>query len=188
MVHPHADANREAQRRQRLQRTTQLGMLTLSLLVVSGCAAPGEDSARPDGPAENAGATADGGLPGSAGIGSALRGVRPEGRDVAVNDSGPNVRVEHTADSLRLVMDAAAGDQINALQPPVLELRDGSRLTFVGGALTPDSAYFVGDVELMLPRQVAPAKATLHTSYCRAGERLCRSVSREVLLPERAGD
>lgn len=117
-----------------------------------------------------------------------MNGVRPDGRDAALNDSGPNVRLEYQADSVRLVMDATPGDQINALQPPVLELRDGRRLSFAGSEITSDSAYFVGDVALMLPRAIAPTQATLHTSYCRAGERLCRSVSRTVQIAERAGN
>ncbi|BAH37167.1 MAG TPA: hypothetical protein DGD08_00065 [Gemmatimonas aurantiaca] len=155
-----------------------VAVVVAAALSVAACGA-GETSASSRGTDTAAGA----GL-----LGAAMSGVRPDGRDAAVSDSGPNVRVEFRTDSVRLVMDAAIGDQINALQPPVLELPDGRRLSFQGSEITPDSAYFVGDVALMLPRSGAPSEATLHTSYCRSGERLCRSVSRTVRITERAGD
>ena len=85
-------------------------------------------------------------------------------------DSGPPVRFDSTAPRARLVMDPKPGDQINALQPPVLQTIDGRRLMFGGSAVTKDSAYFVGDVVLMLEAGALPIEGTLITSYCRAGE------------------
>ncbi len=95
-------------------------------------------------------------------------------------DSGPPVRFDSTAPRARLVMDPKPGDQINALQPPVLQTTDGRRLMFGGSAVTKDSAYFVGDVVLMLEAGALPIEGTLITSYCRAGEKLCRTARREV--------
>lgn len=95
-------------------------------------------------------------------------------------DSGPPVRFDSTAPRARLVMDPKPGDQINALQPPVLQTIDGRRLMFGGSAVTKDSAYFVGDVVLMLEADALPIEGTLITSYCRAGEKLCRTARREV--------
>ncbi len=167
-------ANRSGSRR------LAAALTVVGVVAVAACASG--DSAEA-GKTANSAPAADAGL-----LGNAMSGVRPDGRDDAANDSGPDVRVELRPDSVRLVMDAKVGDQINALQPPVLELPGGSRLSFRGTATTPDSAYFVGDVVLMLSRATAPTEATLHTSYCRAGERLCRSVSRTVQIVERAGD
>ena len=95
-------------------------------------------------------------------------------------DSGPPVRLDSTAQGARLVMDPKPGDQINALQPPVLQTTDGRRLAFGGSAVTKDSAYFVGDVVLTLEAGALPIEGTLITSYCRAGEKLCRTARREV--------
>lgn len=95
-------------------------------------------------------------------------------------DSGPPVRLDSTAPYGRLVMDPKPGDQINALQPPLLQTTDGRRLTFGGSAVTKDSAYFVGDVVLTLEAGALPLEGTLNTSYCRAGEKLCRTARREV--------
>lgn len=158
-----------------------VAFIGITAFAASACGS-GDASANSRGPSDAALAT-DAGL-----LGTAMNGVRRDGQDVAASDLGPNVRVDFRTDSVRLVIDAAPGDQINALQPPVLELPSGQRLSFQGSAITPDSAYFVGDVVLMLPRSNVPAEAKLHTSYCRAGERLCRSVSRTVRITERAGD
>lgn len=95
-------------------------------------------------------------------------------------DSGPPVRFDSTAQGARLVMDPAPGDRINALQPPVLHTTDGRRLEFRGSAVTTDSAYFVGEVVLPLGEAVLPLVGTLITSYCRAGEKLCRTAKRAV--------
>lgn len=95
-------------------------------------------------------------------------------------DSGPPVRLDSTAQGTRLVMDPKPGDQINALQPPVLQTSDGRRLQFEGSAVTKDSAYFVGDVVLRLEASALPLEGTLTTSYCRAGEKLCRTAKREI--------
>lgn len=98
------------------------------------------------------------------------------------SDSGPPVRLESIANGTRLVMDPKPGDQINALQPPVLQTTDGRRLAFRGSAVTKDSAYFVGDVVLPLDGAALPLEGTLTTSYCRAGEKLCRTAKRVVRL------
>jgi len=95
-------------------------------------------------------------------------------------DSGPPVRLDSAAQGMRLVMDPKPGDQINALQPPVLQTTDGRRLEFRGSAVTTDSAYFIGDVVLPLEGTALPLEGTLTTSYCRAGEKLCRTAKRAV--------
>ena len=97
-------------------------------------------------------------------------------------DSGPPVRLDSTAQVARLVMDPKPGDQINALQPPVLQTTDGRRLEFRGSAVTTDSAYFVGDVVLPLEGTALPLEGTLTISYCRAGEKLCRTAKRAVRI------
>lgn len=96
------------------------------------------------------------------------------------NDSGPAVRLDTASGVLRLVMVPRPGDQINALQPPVLQTTDGRRLDFRGPAVTGDSAYFVGDVVSELAPEALPLEGTLTTSYCRAGEKLCRTARRVV--------
>lgn len=95
-------------------------------------------------------------------------------------DSGPPVRLDRTAQGARVVMLPDSGDQINALQPPVLTTSNGRRLAFRGPAVTSDSAYFVGAVMLPLGPADLPLEGTLVTSYCRAGEKLCRTARREV--------
>lgn len=102
----------------------------------------------------------------------------------AAPDSGPPVRIERHDGQVRVVMDPAAGDQINALQPPVIETANGQRLLFAGSAVTKDSAYFVGDVVLALEPTQLPLSGTLTTSYCRKGENLCRSAKRLVAVPQ----
>jgi len=97
-------------------------------------------------------------------------------------DSGPPVRLDSAEQGTRLVMDPKPGDQINALQPPVLQTTDGRRLEFRGSAVTTDSAYFVGDVVLPLEGTALPLEGTLTISYCRAGEKLCRTAKRAVRI------
>jgi len=92
----------------------------------------------------------------------------------------PDLRAEARGDSVRLIVTASAGAQINALLPPVLELTGGNRYTLSGTAVTVDSAYFVGDVSVTLARDAFPVVGTLRTSYCRANERLCRNAERAV--------
>jgi hypothetical protein len=82
-----------------------------------------------------------------------------------------------------LVMAPAPGDQINALQPPLLQTPNGQRLLFTGSAVTADSSYFVGDVTLTVSQDALPLEGTLTTSYCRKGENLCRSAKRLVVVP-----
>ena len=95
-------------------------------------------------------------------------------------DSGPPVRLVLTDTVRRLVMDPKPGDQISALQPPMLQTTDGRHLEFRGSAVTKDSAYFVGDVVLELEEGALPLDGALTTSYCRAGEKLCRTAKRMV--------
>ncbi len=97
-------------------------------------------------------------------------------------DSGPRVKQERIADGVRLVMDPNPGDQINALQPPVLDAANGTRVAFAGTAITGDSLYFVGDVTALVPASALPLDGTLTTSYCRKGENLCRSARRQVQI------
>jgi hypothetical protein len=97
-------------------------------------------------------------------------------------DSGPPVKFDTTAAALRLVMDPHPGDQISALQPPFLQTTNGRRLEFRGPAVTKDSLYFVGDVVLALDADALPLDGTLTTSYCRAGEKVCRTAKRVVSI------
>jgi hypothetical protein len=97
-------------------------------------------------------------------------------------DSGPPVKLDSTASSLRLVMDPHPGDQISALQPPFLQTTNGRRLEFRGPAVTKDSLYFVGDVVVALDADALPLDGTLTTSYCRAGEKVCRTAKRVVSI------
>ena len=97
-----------------------------------------------------------------------------------VPDSGPPVQQVRSEAGVRLVMDPAPGDQINALQPPVLVLANGQRLLFAGSAVTKDSAYFVGEVALSVPAATLPLRGELTTSYCRKGENLCRTAKRQI--------
>ena len=96
-------------------------------------------------------------------------------------DSGPPVRQVRTDSGVRLLMDPAPGDQINALQPPALVLENGQRLLFAGLAVTTDSAYFVGEVALTIPAATLPIRGELTTSYCRKGENLCRTAKRQIV-------
>lgn len=101
---------------------------------------------------------------------------------------GPELRAGFGEDSVILLVEPAVGDSINAMQPPVLELNDGSRHVFSGRAITSDSTYFTGDVRLVLSRSLLPLKGTLYTSYCRSGERLCRSVTRTVHVEDKGSN
>lgn len=148
--------------------------VSLAALALVG-AACGADRAADNGRVD---AVPTGGAATAGGIGAALQGVTRGA--VPEHDLGPDVRVDLRGDSVMLTIVGSPGDQINALQPPVLELADGVRHVFAGHGITPDSAYFVGEVSLALPRSVLPLTATLQTSYCRVGERLCRSASRPV--------
>jgi hypothetical protein len=97
-------------------------------------------------------------------------------------DSGPRVKQERSPEGVRLVMDPNPGDQINALQPPVLDAANGKRVRFAGTTITRDSLYFVGDVTAAVPLADLPLEGTLTTSYCRQGENLCRSARRQVQI------
>ncbi|AMW03799.1 hypothetical protein [Gemmatimonas phototrophica] len=121
---------------------------------------------------------ADTALPPTDAVASALPTL-PKFGDV-VPDSGPPVQQVRSAAGVRLVMDPAPGDQINALQPPVLVLANGQRLLFAGSAVTKDSAYFVGEVALSVPAATLPLRGELTTSYCRKGENLCRTAKRQI--------
>jgi hypothetical protein len=154
-----------------MRQISTLLLRTAAMVTLLACAA----DASPDGQLAGAPDTSALGVP------SALPAL-PQVGTITV-DSGPAVRVEQRADSVRLVMAPNPGDQINALQPPLLVTENGRRLLFAGSAVTDDSAYFVGDVSLTLPDSARPLAGTLTTSYCRAGERLCRSAKRMVRVP-----
>lgn len=112
-------------------------------------------------------------------VSSALPRLPKFGNPAAV-DSGPPLAVQHTATGAKLAVNPRPGDQINALLPPFIETDDGRRLQFEGPAVTEDSAYFVGAVTTLVADSLLPLRGTLHTSYCKAGERLCRSARRAV--------
>lgn len=119
------------------------------------------------------------------GLGAVFDGIAlSNGPPEPTAEVGPELRASFGEDSVILLVEPAVGDSINAMQPPVLELKDGSRHVFAGRAITNDSTYFIGDVTLVLSRSLLPLKGTLYTSYCRSGERLCRSVTRTVLVEE----
>jgi len=82
--------------------------------------------------------------------------------------------------SLRL--DAAPGARINARFSPVLELQDGTVLTFTGDELTADSSYFVASPRAEV-RAAHSGAGTLRASVCPANLRVCRSVVLDVDLP-----
>jgi hypothetical protein len=143
-------------------------MLLTVVLSVAGCSG-GRDAAPP---------AADSAVARAAPRLSAIPTL-PKVGPVAI-DSGPPVRLDRTAQGGRVVMLPDSGDQINALQPPVLTTRNGRRLAFRGAAVTNDSAYFVGEVMLPLVPDDLPLEGTLVTSYCRSGEKLCRTARRVV--------
>lgn len=110
----------------------------------------------------------------------ALR-VEPRMRD-ADDGRDPQLVDAVVGDSVRLEVIVQPGDQINAFQPPVLTTDDGRRLLFGGSAITADSAYFVGSVTASVAQTALPLRGRLVTSYCRAGEKLCRSATRDVVI------
>jgi hypothetical protein len=81
-----------------------------------------------------------------------------------------------------LRLDAAPGARINARLPPVLELRDGTRITFASDELTADSSYFVASPRAGLGDTRA-GTGTLRASVCPADVRVCLSVALDVELP-----
>jgi hypothetical protein len=84
--------------------------------------------------------------------------------------------------SRMLRLDAAPGARINARLPPVLELRDGTLITFSGDELTADSSYFVASPRAGLGGTRA-GTGTLRASVCPADVRVCLSVALDVELP-----
>ncbi|MBL0938965.1 MAG: hypothetical protein IBJ03_08720 [Gemmatimonadaceae bacterium] len=106
----------------------------------------------------------------------------PRFGDAADRDSGPPLVVERAGGALLLTVNARSGDQINALLPPFIKTTNGRRLDFGGSAVTADSAYFIGAVTARVADSLLPLTGTLHTSYCRAGENLCRSAQRAVQI------
>ena len=58
----------------------------------------------------------------------------------------PRVRLDSAAQGRQLVMTPKPGDQIDTLQPTVLQTTDGRRLELRGPAVTTDRTYFVGAV------------------------------------------
>jgi hypothetical protein len=94
------------------------------------------------------------------------------------------LRLTPDGDSLRLVLLAAPGVEVNARLAPALELDGGDVVRFHASRLTPDSAYFAEPPVAWLP---APASArrrlitgTLRASVCSVGERICRPVVLQV--------
>lgn len=106
----------------------------------------------------------------------------PRFGDAADRDSGPPLMLERATGAVLLTVDARSGDQINALLPPFIKTTNGRRLDFGGSAVTADSAYFIGAVTVRVADSLLPLTGTLHTSYCRAGENLCRSAQRAVQI------
>lgn len=151
-------------------RPTILTFLAASLM--SACAG--------DPPAQQAADT----MPASAAVASGLPALPQQSQADIENDRqlAPDLRAELLGDSVRLIVTTSAGAQINALLPPVLELANGVRYSLQGQAVTADSAYFVGDVSIVLARAAFPVTGTLRTSYCRSNERLCRNAARAVSL------
>lgn len=151
-------------------------ILALSLLAVGATAAcaPSGDGASAE-TTDSVPSATDGA------VSSALPRL-PKFGDPAAVDSGPPLAVQRVASGARLLVDPRPGDQINALLPPFIETDDGRRLQFEGPAVTEDSAYFVGAVTTLVADSLLPLRGTLHTSYCKAGERLCRSAKRPVQI------
>lgn len=154
--------------------TSRRWSLTFAAVLTAGVAgcAPSSDQPAPS-TADTTAASTDGK------VSSALPRL-PRFGDPAAVDSGPPLAVQHTATGARLEVNPRPGDQINALLPPFIETDDGRRLQFEGPAVTEDSAYFVGAVTTLVADSLLPLRGTLHTSYCKAGERLCRSAKRAV--------
>ena len=82
-----------------------------------------------------------------------------------------------------LRLHAAPGARINARLAPVLELHDGTRITFASAVLTADSSYFAESPKAVLSRQRARG-GTLRASVCPADVRVCLSVVLDVELPD----
>lgn len=152
-------------------RRWSLTFASLLTAIGAGCA-PSSDQPAPS-TADTTAASTDGQ------VSSALPRLPKFGDPTAV-DSGPPLAVQRTTTGARLAVNPRPGDQINALLPPFIETDDGRRLQFEGPAVTEDSAYFVGAVTTLVADSLLPLRGTLHTSYCKAGERLCRSARRAV--------
>lgn len=154
--------------------TSRRWSLTFAVVLTAGAAgcAPSSDQPAPL-TADTTAASTDGQ------VSSALPRL-PKFGDPAAVDSGPPLAVQRTTTGARLEVNPRPGDQINALLPPFIETDDGRRLQFEGPAVTEDSAYFVGAVTTLVADSLLPLRGTLHTSYCKAGERLCRSARRAV--------
>ena len=80
-----------------------------------------------------------------------------------------------------LRLDAAPGARINARLPPVLALRDSTRVTFASASLTSDSSYFIDSPTTSL-NTVKATRGTLLASVCPANLRVCLSVTLDVRL------
>lgn len=77
-----------------------------------------------------------------------------------------------------------AGDlRINARVAPGLELAAGGIVRLARGRISEDSAYFLEPPWQVRPAGV-PIRGTLHVSYCRLDEAVCRSAKLPVDLPE----
>ena len=80
----------------------------------------------------------------------------------------------------RVALHADPHLKINARLPPALDLADGTRLRFVTGRLTADSAYYAEPPSALLVGRHGEVHGTLHVSVCREDERVCRSVTVEL--------
>lgn len=89
--------------------------------------------------------------------------------------SDDTLRVERSREpgGIRLTLIAKPSVKINAQLKPALELADGTVLRFDTPQITPDSAYFTANPELLLPPGV-PARGIIRASVCDSGEAVCR--------------
>jgi hypothetical protein len=77
---------------------------------------------------------------------------------------------------------AVRGVRINARARPVLEIRDGTVITFTGEESASDSGYFAASPRAAIGATRAQT-ATLRASVCPAAQRVCLSVATDVDLP-----
>ena len=80
-----------------------------------------------------------------------------------------------------LRLDAAPGARINARLLPVLELRDGTRVSFTSDALDADSSYFAASPTATV-RSTRATRGTLLASVCPASARVCLQAKLDVEL------
>ncbi len=81
----------------------------------------------------------------------------------------------------QLRLDAAPGVRINARLLPMLELSDGTRVTFTSDALDADSSYFTASPTATLHLTRA-TRGTLLASVCPAAARVCLQAKLDIDL------